>query len=355
MLFISASCFSQNLAAYVDYRNYFYSFDAGSFTQLDHQRPRSFKVGGNAIAFISNADNFKVFYKGFTFDVTEGAFVRNYAVNDILVAYMQSNQLSVFEKGNIKTLCMWALTYDVGDSILIYLDDISRTFKAYYQGDNYQLDDLLAGGSTIKSYRIGGNLVAFINRNYVMRVFYQGAVFDLQNTDNEEIQYEAGMDLVGYVDQLNNTFNVFYRGHIYELEKSPPQSFQVGNGMLAYVDIEGNFKRFADGKTKTITSFAPQAYNVTDSMITWNDNNGNFSIFYNGKSYTLENYVPKEIKADNNMVAYIDQLNRLKLFKWGETKIVTYDEVNSFELNKNVLRYSIYNNDVKFYFNGKTY
>jgi len=352
------SCYaavSQNMAAYTDYRNYFFGFDDGSFTQLDHLPPKAFKVGGNAIAFISNANNFKVFYKGFTFDVTEGAFVREFHANATLVAYMQSNQLNIFEKGNPKTLSTWVTSYAMGDSIIVYFDDIARSFKAYYDGSSYFLDDLLTGGTEVRSYKTGDNLVVYINRNNVMKVFYQGAVFDLQNTNDEGILYDAGMDVAPFVDQLNNTLNVFYRGNIYELEKTPPKSLKAGSGLVAYVDFDGNFKRFADGKTKVITSFEPESYMVADSMIIYHDNNGNFSVFYNGKSYTLENYVPKEVKADNNTVAYIDQQNRLKVFRHGETKIISYDLINWFEVNRNVVMFNILNNDTKFYFKGKVH
>ena len=346
---------AQNMTAYTDYRNYFFGFDDGTLTQLDHLPPKAFRVGGNSIAFISNANNFKVFQKGFTYDVTEGAFVKSFNANATLVAYLQSNQLNIFEKGNPKTLSTWVTGFAMDDSILVYFDDIARSFKAYYDGSSYFLDDLLAGGTSVKNYRLGDNLVAYVNHAYLMKVFYQGAVYDLQNTNDENIMYVAGRDVVGFVDQLNNTLNVFYQGNIYELEKSPPQSMKAGDGLLAYVDYDGNFKRFAAGKTRTISSFAPDNYYVKDSMIVYTDNNQNFSVFYNGKSYMLENYIPKDFKLEYNMVAYIDQQNRLKLFKQGETRIISYDLINSFELNRNVLTYNILNNDTRIYYKGRNY
>ena len=77
---------------------------------------------------------------------------------------------------------------------------------------------------------------------------------------NDDILYDAGMDVVPFVDQLNNTFNVFYRGKTYQLETTPPESMKAGCGLVAYVDIDGNFKRFSDGKTKVISTFAPENY-----------------------------------------------------------------------------------------------
>ena len=103
----------------------------------------------------------------------------------------------------------WVTGFAVGDSLLVYFDDIAHSFKAYYQGSSYYLDDLLAGGRSVKSYKIGDNLVAYVDHANLMKVFYQGALFDLQNTNNDQLLYAAGRDVVGYVDQLNNTFNVF--------------------------------------------------------------------------------------------------------------------------------------------------
>jgi hypothetical protein len=346
---------SQNMSAYIDYRNYFFAFDDGTYTQLDHQRPMIYKIGGNSIAYISNANNFKVFSHGINFDVTEGAFVREFSVNSTMVVYLQSNQLNVFERGNPKTLSTWVTAYAVGDSIVVYFDDISKNLKAYWDGSSYYLDDLLAGGSNIHSYRVGDNLVAYVNRNHIMQVFYHGALFDLQNTDNDDILYDAGMDVVPFVDQLNNTFNVFYRGKTYQLETTPPESMKAGCGLVAYVDIDGNFKRFSDGKTKVISTFAPENYFVKDSMIVYYDNNNNFNVFYNGKTYMLENYIPKDVKADNNIVVYIDQLNRLKIFQDGESKIICYDIINSFDVSWNVVTYNILNNETKFYYKGRVY
>lgn len=343
------------MSAYVDYRNYFIAFDDGNYTQLDHLRPRDFRIGGNSVAYISNANNFKIFYKGFTFDITEGAFVKSFNANANLVAYMQSNQLNIFEKGNTKILSTWVTGFAMGDSILVYFDDIGKAFKAYYDGSSYFLDDLLVSSNAVKNYRVGDNLVAYINHSNLMKVFYQGAVFDLQNTDYQNPVFEAGKDVVAYVDQLNNAFNVFYKGHIYELEKNPPQSMKAGDNLVAYVDFDGNFKRFSDGRTKTISSFAPEAYYVKDSMIVYTDNNSNFSVYYNGKPYMLENYIPKDFKLEQNMVAYIDQQDHLKLFYKGQTTIISYDLVNSFELQYNVLTYTILNNDTRIYCKGKKY
>ena len=44
---------SQNLAAYVDYKNAFNVFNAGVKTQLDHRQVLDYKVGNNLVAYIN--------------------------------------------------------------------------------------------------------------------------------------------------------------------------------------------------------------------------------------------------------------------------------------------------------------
>ena len=45
-------CSAQNLSAYVNIRNEFYAFEDSFTHQLDYLPPLSYKIGGNAIAFI---------------------------------------------------------------------------------------------------------------------------------------------------------------------------------------------------------------------------------------------------------------------------------------------------------------
>ena len=66
--------------------------------------------------------------------------------------------------------------------------------------------------------------------------------------------YEAGRDIVAFLDVPDQTFKVFYRGEVTELETFTPKSFQVGDEILAYVDNLGKLKYFENGKVKTISN-----------------------------------------------------------------------------------------------------
>ena len=67
------------------------------------------------------------------------------------------------------------------------------------------------------------------------------------------------------------------------------------------------------------------------------------------------NYVPKLIKISGGTVAFIDNLNRLQVFQNGVSKIISYEIVTAFEVNGNVVSYTLGDNNEKIYWNGTTY
>src|SRR5688572_17426516 len=52
------------LAAYTDYRGYFHVFDKGVYHQLEYLPVKSYKVGGNAVAYVDNTNELQIYYNG---------------------------------------------------------------------------------------------------------------------------------------------------------------------------------------------------------------------------------------------------------------------------------------------------
>src|SRR5436190_23524872 len=52
---------AQGIAAFNDYRDAFIVFDKGTFQQLDHLKVRSFKPGGNTLAYVDNSGEFQIY------------------------------------------------------------------------------------------------------------------------------------------------------------------------------------------------------------------------------------------------------------------------------------------------------
>ena len=144
---------AQNLTAYHDYREYFYVFDNGLTKLLEYLPVQSYQIGGNAIAYIDNSYNLKVYSKGM---VTKLDIVPDikYFATDHLVAYMAAAQLYVFDNSRIKTLSNWVDYYAVGDSLIAFFDQFNQSFQVYYKGKSIVLEDAL-GEPPVKEFKIG--------------------------------------------------------------------------------------------------------------------------------------------------------------------------------------------------------
>ena len=53
-IFLNFNSFSQNLAAFTNYKKNFIIFDKGQTKQVEFLPVKSYKIGGNAVAFITN-------------------------------------------------------------------------------------------------------------------------------------------------------------------------------------------------------------------------------------------------------------------------------------------------------------
>lgn len=347
ILFFMATAISnkaQNLAAFSDYKNYFFVFDSGKITQAEYNPVKSFQVGGNAIAYMDNTSNFKVYYMGEKIELDIG-YVTKYFATDNLVVFASGQKLNVFDSGKTTLLTYYAESYNVTDSIVSFYDLPSKSFRVYYKGRISMLEDAL-DEPPVKNFKTGDNILAYLNHVNEFKIFYRGVSFT-QLTVDEQLPYEAGKNIVAYYDE-NSGFKVFYKGNTYDLEGFAPKSMTGGDDMMAYVAQTGEFKVFYDGKQTTLASFEPTYYKVEDSIIVYTDLNY-FKVFYKGKTYTIENYIPSDFHIDFNTIAYLDQQGRLKAFYNGQIITVANEKINEFELYRNVITYKIINNNYVYY------
>jgi hypothetical protein len=340
---------AQNLAAWSDFQNYFFVFEDGTKRQVEYQKIRTHKVGGTAVAYENNQGNFKVYHDGKATKLAD--FVDQYFATDYLIGYTQNGQLKIFEDGVKKTLSAGAPHFAVSDSIAAYYDNFVSKFRVYYDGKSTDLEDGLIG--PISNFKVRENILAYVNRTNYFKIFYQGELIEIMQLTGD-ITYAVGRNTVAYVDPLYNNFIAFYKGEDIEIEEQTPQSFKVGDDLVAYVDQLGIFKCFDGNETKEISSFEPDFYVVKDEIIAYREQ-GIFKVFYNGTVYPLENYTPDNYNIDNDMLVYIDQLGKLQAFMAGTKKEVTTERVVDFQLALNTIRYDVGNKKNKVYFKGKVY
>jgi hypothetical protein len=350
ILFRAVMTDAQNLNAYSDVRNYFYIFDDGKLVEAEYLPVAAPSVGGNAVAYIDNSSNFKIYYNGSS-HIEDDNKPDKFTVTDNLVVYDFNKRLSVFDRGQSSVLCYQHGVYAVGDSVVAFYDTISSVLKMYKDGVIKEVESLYDKAPPI-SMKAGDNVVGWVNYNGFLKGFYNGQTFDLESVP--PARYKVGNNTIAYVDGATQNFKVFYKGQILFLETFPPASFKVGDDLIAYTDNQGNFKVFYMGEVTTVLTYAPLYFDAVDHMVVYGDN-VNFNAFFNGKSIKLESYKPDSYQIDYNGVAYKDKANHLRFFSDGTIKDVTSRIVNTYQLTRNVLMYSTDMDDMHFFSNGKNY
>ena len=340
---------SQNLSAYLDYKNYFQAFDNGEFRQIEYLPVKSFKIGGAGIAYIDNSNEFIIYADQQKFEQTN-AYELSYFTTEYYIAYKVGRVLSVFEKQQSQILSYNCSLYSLNDSVLGFFDESNYNLSVYYKGSVITLENSLVAPP--KNIKTGSNTLGYVDQFNFFKIFYHGKTFVIDNI--KPVTFECGRDLVAYIDDYRHQFHLFYKGDTATVEIFLPDSFKVGYGIVAYVDYLGNFRVFDQGATKRLLSYRPAFFKVKGNTIVFESNN-NFLMYYNGKVYTLENYIPKDYQMTNDGIAYIDINGRLKLFLKGKEQIVSYEIINQYSLYGNVLTYSVGTNTTKFFWNEKNY
>jgi hypothetical protein len=340
---------AQDVTAYEDYKGNLHVFEKGMYREIEYLPVKDYKIGGVTIAYVDNKNDFKVYYNGQAIQLVNAADF-TYFVTDYLTAFRVGNVSYVFDEGEKKTLCYYTSILTVNDSLLIYFDDAKSSLNIYYNGKVATLEDAFL--SKPKAIKTGSNTAAWVNQSNLFTVFYHGTTHQLDNI--APITFEAGRDIVAYIDDYEKRFRIFYKGDTALAEEFAPDSFKVGFGILAYVDNTGNFRVFENGATRKVLSDRPDFFYVKGNVIVYSYNNS-FNIIYNGKTTELQNRYPADFQLGNDGIAWIDDSGRLQLFQKGNVYTVSYEIINGYHLNGNVLKYEVGNNTVNVFYNGKNY
>ncbi len=349
-LYISLSAQNLNLAAYHNYLRHFIVFDSGELHDIENLPVQSFQVGGNCVAYISNAGQLKVYFNGEVQTLSQQLVSDYFATRDLLV-YRLFEQIYVFDNGKQRLLSSNVKNFAIGDSIVAYYNRNRNSSHVYYNGKVYDLENALVG-SPIKDFKASDNIFAYFNNNTkYFKIFYQGQLEEIIQS-NDLINFEPGRNLVAYEDNSTNTFHVYFKGEVIDLEDFKPKSFKVGDDLVAYVDALDEFKVFADGEVKVLSEFEPDVYYVTDSLVVYSEQEY-FKVFCKGQIYELENYIPEEFQIQEHTIAYIDLNGWLVAFSSGKQFTVTKDLIKSFKLSYNTILVNTTVNTVKIYYQGK--
>lgn len=350
ILFNAAS--AQHLAAFNDRRNMFWAFEAGKFNRLEHNAIQSFQVGGILIAYVDGSRNLKIYRNGKVETLMQGNPIR-YTATDYLLGYSLYEQLNVYDNGQKKVLSTQCDGYTVRDSLILWHNRISRTVDVYYDGKTSRLVDGLIH-SPLERYKVGDNTIAFVHSSTKQFFIYYLGHLEVFDNFAEQMIFEAGRDIVAYMDIRDQAFNVFFRGNVHEIETFRPKSFKVGDEILAYVDNLGRLKFFENGKVKTISTHEPKSYNVVDKVLVFEEQ-GFLKTYCNGQVYIVERYIPSTYKVDFNTIAYLDQSSFVKAFQNCKSNTISFQRVQEIDLIRDLIIFVEGSNRTKIYFNGQIY
>ena len=344
--------FCQHLAAFNDHLNHFWAFEAGMFQQLEHIEIQEYQVGGILVAYIDNRNNLKIYRNGNVETLMNGAPIR-FTATDYLLGYSLYQQLNVYDNGKTKLLSTDCDGYIVRDSLIVWHNQVKKTLQVYYNGRIITLIDGLLY-FPVEDFKAGDNNIAFIHSS--TRQFYLYYLGRLQVLDDyaEELVYEAGRDIVAYMDVPDQAFYANFRGENFALETFRPKSFEVGDEMLAYVDNLGKLKMFEKGEVQTISSYEPQYYSVEDKVLIFEEQ-GFLKTVCNGKIYIVERYIPQPMKTDFSTIVYLDQSGFAKAFQRCEPITLSYEKVKEISLYRDLILYIEGANKTRIFFNGTVY
>lgn len=305
---------AQPYSVFVNLRDEFIVLDDSIFRRLDFLPPRNHQVGGNAVVFTDNRGDLRIYQYGKMHKPFD-AVVSEYGVSASLIYLRTPGGLYIWEEERPILLTRFPGTYVLTDSLFAWLDAATRNFHVYYRGRQQLVMEAASVNPAVKMVAAGPNIIAFKPYEGVLNAFWNDQVFDLQPANPQRMV--AGTDLLAYTDLHEPGLHVFYRGDEYTLEQFNPQSFQVGNGTVAFINREGQFRVFQNGDLFDLGNYQPQLLVVKDNVVLFSDELQQTQVLYNGELYKLDNYIIENYYVNQNSVLFMDRSGRWQHFYAG--------------------------------------
>lgn len=343
---------AQDVTGFLDFMDRLMVFDKGRITQIEPQRPKSFHVGGNSVVYANVQDDLKIYRNGKTETIDRASGIEP-VITDHFVGFTVAGILKVND-GATRVMTGNVGKYLIEDSIAAFKDEINRTINVYYNGETVKIEDQLAGNA-IQEWKAGDNVLAWVSSyDRLFKVFYHGSTYELSDLVTE-MDFQCGLDMVAYQDSYDHTFKVFHKGTIYDLEERMPHRYQVGKGVMAWLDLTGSLKVFEGGKVHTAMTFIPQNWQVVDSLVVIEDQ-AFFNVFSKGQLHTVERVVPQKWQASWGALAYVDVDRTLKYWRNGRTEVVIGAAgSHEFSLDRGILRARLNNRTWRIWWRGRSY
>ncbi|HET8573261.1 MAG TPA: hypothetical protein VFL76_05255 [Edaphocola sp.] len=375
LLFPALKTVAQPLSAFTDFQDHLMVWDNGMIRKIESLAPQKVVIGRDAIPYIDNSHNFKIYYHGGVSKVNDG-FTNNFLASDDLVLFQNAKSLNVWDNGKITNLSKYCENYLLGDSLVLFFDGVQREYRAYYDGHIYPIEGFLAANSAanvfstndsdvtvsadmqvasgqLPSLKVRDNIAAYVNYADQFRIFYHGYIVNQEEYLIEN--FDVGRNTVAYVD-ASQQFRIFHAGTTRTIDNFAPVSYAAGDDVVAFLANDNSFKVYYNDSVYNLGYIQPD-YLVADNIVAFEDGTGKFVVFYKGRLFTIDNYFPGagKIVAGYNSLAYVDRNNTLRLFTAGRTYDVTSANLSGWRLDYDVLQYQFGSNMYKIFYQGRTY
>jgi hypothetical protein len=198
-----------NILAYItEFDNKFKIYYQGELLVVDDNvRETVYKAGRDIVGFMNLVTNaFMVFYKGKYFDL-EAFAPRSFQMGDEMMAYVSDvGDFKVFENGELVTISSFEPeNYSLTDSTLVFVED--GFFKTWCDGRVYEVERYVPD-----VYRVSERTIAYIDVNNRVKAF--------RRCQPINISYEMvnSLDMIRNLIIYNigvNTVKIWYNGRIY--------------------------------------------------------------------------------------------------------------------------------------------
>lgn len=349
VLLLSSQAFGQKMIPFIDFNQFFRTFENGAFRQIEFQRIENYKAGDDVIAYYDNRGNLRIYDGVKPVDVAN--INADYSVSDHLVTWKIGQLLNMWDAGKMQTLTYRSNNVATKDSIIVYQDIQYNTLNVYEKDKITQVTQMTS--DLMWPSNIGENVFAFRDNGDFYRVYWNGRTYDIDVWVGN-IDFSAGTDIVSFNDPTMRTFAIFDRGELIDVEQQFVQRHQAGRGFVVYEDVNGNLIKYQNGKKTTLSNFGASFWEVKDDIVIWFENNFLFCQVGN-KKVQVCNFKPIDYKIKNNVLAYRNIMGGVDAVVNGELVNLTNQQDASYDIFGSSVLVGLFNNTYKVYWKGRQY
>lgn len=340
---------AQSINAFEVVVNKLVFFNASRYSLIEQQKIKDLTIGLNYVTYADARGDYQVYYKGIKKMLTRGK--TEVIMTNHFFTYKIASVLRVFDKGESTILTSYAGSYVVGDSLVVFQDRIGGNLKYFYKDEIVEFSQVL-GDYVFSQNTVGENTFVFneVGGNY--KAFYQGQ-FTLLVSTNQQVNFNAGMNIIAYNDPENYTFTIFEKGEIIDVESQFADAYKTGHNFVYYKDNNGVNKVYYDGQIVEL-GYDLQDIQVSDSIIFFRE--AEYAhIWYNGKTYPIYNDQVKNYQVSGGSIAYVNSSGGVSALIRGKAVEVSRQKVQKFNLVGNTISLQYTPSSFSVWWNGKMF